>query len=307
MHRKKDKDKRRAKKEQKKDDQRCEEVAQLLLAGRKGSDLENVVRQLDAVREFKPTPGPSAPVQFTFVQGLPNMPNPPPLPMPPQGMSLPAGAFPMSLMHRRSSSAPPADQFIFGAEDAATPTAHCFSASSTPIVRPIPLEEHDDDDEYRPTSIRRSAAKNGKQPKSSLTKAAKARGGNRPPRRRGDEFVQSVWTTQAIADQAAKDQASGEIGTPSMTDSPSPPPSSFYSNSTYPRSTTPQYSQYQFDPSQKAFAPFDTASASGPGYEGVHHYAPFDMQFSQSINDPNTRPNHYVDVSPSRSSFRMSP
>ncbi|PVF97835.1 hypothetical protein CPB86DRAFT_815270 [Serendipita vermifera] len=138
VHRKNGPTRKKAKKEQKKDDARCEELAQMLLSGSKGADLEARVRKLDESNpdNYQATlnfgtkgngggaggggiavgpDGQPIPQQFTFVQGFPaaghtiELPSAPPIHPPGYPSFTTSNGTPLFLQPRRHSSAPPAD------------------------------------------------------------------------------------------------------------------------------------------------------------------------------------------------------
>lgn len=224
----------KAKKEQKKDDARCEELAQLLLGGAKGAELEERVKKLDESNpdSYQTTLSFTSPAeqqsqQFTFVQGFPAA-----------GHSIQVPSAPtMYLPHhynpnqpRRHSSAPPADNaFLDGGHSssstASTPrttsrdlSLHTEADLTSPTDSLIPLSRiarklptksthHLQPHHFRDEADIRAAAANPKKIKSSMSKAVRSRaqgfGAPQPASERDQLFIQSHWTNAAMDPSAS--------------------------------------------------------------------------------------------------------
>ncbi|KIM30948.1 hypothetical protein M408DRAFT_21760, partial [Serendipita vermifera MAFF 305830] len=224
----------KAKKEQKKDDARCEELAQLLLGGAKGAELEERVKKLDESNpdSYQTTFSLASPAeqqhaqQFTFVQGFPAAGHSIQVPSAPN-MYLPHHFNPNQ--PRRHSSAPPADNaFLDGGHSssstASTPRTtsrdlsltHTEADSTSPtdslvplsrIARKLPtksthhLQPHHFRDEANVLAAA-AGASTSKKLKSSMAKAIRARaqgfGAPQPASERDQLFIQSHWTNASI-------------------------------------------------------------------------------------------------------------
>jgi len=223
----------KAKKEQKKDDARCEELAQLLLSGSKGADLEERVKKLDESNpdSYQSTLSFSTPAdqqlqQFTFVQGFPAAGHSIQVPTAPN-VYLPHQYHPNQ--PRRHSSAPPADNAFLEANNPSS-----SSTASSPRTTSRDLSLHNEGENISPTDttvpLSRIARKlptksthhlqphhfrdeanvlaaaanagNSKKLKSSMSKAVRARaqgfGAPQPVSERDQLFIQSHWTNASI-------------------------------------------------------------------------------------------------------------
>jgi HMG (high mobility group) box len=225
----------KAKKEQKKDDARCEELAQLLLSGTKGADLEERVKKLDesnpdsyqSTLSFS-TPADQQQQQFTFVQGFPAAGHSIQVPTAPN-MYQPQHYNPN--MPRRHSSAPPADNAFLEANNGSS-----SSAASSPRTSSRDLSLHNEGDNISPTdtlvplsriarklptksthhlqphhfrdeanvlaAAAHASASGNRKIKSSMSKAIRSRaqgfGAPQPASERDQLFIQSHWTNASL-------------------------------------------------------------------------------------------------------------
>ena len=219
VHRKDKKEKRP--KQKSGDEERSLDIAGLLLQGHTGEDLSKRMSSLDALKKRSgvvPRQQPQAPKEYTFVQGMPNSQGehaPLAIHAPVPHLAGPGGFSAYGLMHRRSSSAPPADG-IFMHHDQTTPTMSTSNVS-TPLARASTLapdsQSPAETAEVPLSRIARNLPRDGKVPKtegkktkSTISKAVKAKASGKPGRKRGDDFIQSVWTAHAVADEQRKQQ-----------------------------------------------------------------------------------------------------
>lgn len=234
VHRKDKKEKRP--KQKSGDEERSLDIAGLLLQGHTGEDLSKRMSSLDALKKRNGIPAhqqPQAPKEYTFVQGMPNSQGehaPLPIQAPIPHLAAPGGFSAYGIMHRRSSSAPPADG-IFMHHDGSTPTASTSNVS-TPLARAFTLapegQSPPETAEVPLSRIARNLPRDGKVPKtegkktkSTISKSVKAKASGKPGRKRGDDFIQSVWTAHAVADEQRKQQ---QILQATQTQTPQAPP-----------------------------------------------------------------------------------
>jgi hypothetical protein len=289
VHRKDKKEKRP--KQKSGDEERSLDIAGLLLQGHTGEDLSKQMSSLDALKKRNGPAArqqPQAPKEYTFVQGMPNSQGehaPLPIQAPMPHFAGLGGFSAYGLMHRRSSSAPPADG-IFMHHDATTPIASTSNVS-TPLARASTLTPDDQSPaqaaEVPLSRIARNLPRDGKVPKtegkktkSTISKSVKAKASGKPGRKRGDDFIQSVWTAHAVADEQRKQQqllqvsqsqqapqappAPGVQPTWALNDAPPPPsiaPSPVASVQSF-HTEYPQqlYGQQQMDCFDSGFAPY---------------------------------------------------
>jgi len=311
VHRKDKKEKRP--KQKSGDEERSLDIAGLLLQGHTGEDLSKRMSSLDALKKrHGPAPHqqPQAPKEYTFVQGMPNSqgehaPLPIQAPMPHFAGS--GGFSAYGVIHRRSSSAPPADGMFMQHHDGSTPTASSTSNVSTPLARASTLapdsQSPSEPAEVPLSRIARNLPRDGKVPKtegkktkSTISKAVKAKASGKPGRKRGDDFIQSVWTAHAVADEQRKQQqlsqASHAPQTPQAPQGPgvlptwalndAPPPSSIAPSpdtsvqsfhSDYQHPSQQLYGQQQMDCFHGGFAPYGQQPQLAPNIFDPHGQA----------------------------------
>ena len=306
VHRKDKKEKRP--KQKSGDEERSLDIAGLLLQGHTGEDLSKRMSSLDALKKrsgVTTRQQPQAPKEYTFVQGMPNsqgehalLPIQAPIPH----LAGPGGFSAYGLMHRRSSSAPPADG-MFMHHDGTTPTMSTSNVS-TPLARASTLapdsQSPAETAEVPLSRIARNLPRDGKVPKtegkktkSTISKSVKAKASGKPGRKRGDDFIQSVWTAHAVADEQRKQQqllhtsqaqqtpqalpVPGVQPTwalndapppPSMAPSPEPSVQSFHSDYQHPSQHL--YGQQQMDCFHNGFAPYGQQPQMAPNIFDPH-------------------------------------
>jgi hypothetical protein len=301
VHRKDKKEKRP--KQKSGDEERSLDIAGLLLQGHTGEDLSKRMSSLDALKKRNGIAAhqqPQAPKEYTFVQGMPNSQGehaPLPIQAPVPHLAGPGGFSAFSIMHRRSSSAPPADG-IFMHHEGSTPTASTSNVS-TPLARAFTLapdsQSPPETAEVPLSRIARNLPRDGKVPKtegkktkSTISKSVKAKASGKPGRKRGDDFIQSVWTAHAVADEQRKQQqlqasqppqapqAPGVQPTwalsdapppPSIASSPAPSAQSFHSDYQHP---SQQFYGQQIDCFQTGFAPYGQQPQMAPNIFDPH-------------------------------------
>jgi hypothetical protein len=310
VHRKDKKEKRP--KQKSGDEERSLDIAGLLLQGHTGEDLSKRMSSLDALKKRNGVAvrqQPQAPKEYTFVQGMPNS-HGEHAPLPIQGHISPhlagtGGFSAYGMMHRRSSSAPPADG-MFMHHDGPTPT-ESTSNVSTPLARASTLapdsQSSPEAAEVPLSRIARNLPRDGKVPKtegkktkSTISKSVKAKASGKPGRKRGDDFIQSVWTAHAVADEQRKQQqllqasqtqqtqpappAPGVQPTwalndapppPSIASSPAPSVQSFHSDYQHPSQQL--YGQQQIDCFHNGFAPYGQQPQMTPNIFDPHSQA----------------------------------
>ena len=305
VHRKDKKEKRP--KQKSGDEERSLDIAGLLLQGHTGEDLSKRMSSLDALKKRNGVAAhqqPQAPKEYTFVQGMPNSQGehaPLPIQAPTPHLAGPGGFSAYSVMHRRSSSAPPADG-IFMHHEGSTPTASTSNVS-TPLARAFTLapdsQSPPETAEVPLSRIARNLPRDGKVPKtegkkikSTISKSVKAKASGKPGRKRGDDFIQSVWTAHAVADEQRKQQqilqasqvqqspatppAPGVQPTwalndapppPSLAPSPAPSAQSFHADYQHP---SQQFYGQQIDCFQSGFAPYGQQPQMAPNIFDPH-------------------------------------
>lgn len=331
VHRKDKKEKRP--KQKSGDEERSLDIAGLLLQGHTGEDLSKRMSSLDALKKRNGVivrQQPQAPKEYTFVQGMPNSQGehaPLPIQAPVPHVAGPGGFSAYGLIHRRSSSAPPADG-IFMHQDESTPT-ESTSNVSTPLARASTLApEGQSPTETAEVPLSRIARNlprdrkaprtDGKKTKSTISKSVKAKASGKPGRKRGDDFIQSVWTAHAVADEQRKQQqlqvsqvqqtpqvppGPGVQPTWALDDAPPPPsiaPSPVVSvqsfHSEYPHPSQQMFGQQQMDCFHSGLAPYGQQPHMAPNVFEPHPQAETYGDFGNyGYGDSG-----YVEVSPSK-------
>jgi len=333
VHRKDKKEKRP--KQKSGDEERSLDIAGLLLQGHTGEDLSERMSSLDALKKRNGAAVRQrlqAPKEYTFVQGMPNSQGehaPLQIQAPMPHLAGPGGFSAYGLMHRRSSSAPPADG-IFMHHEATTPMMSTSNVS-TPLARASTLapdsQSPAETAEVPLSRIARNLPRDGKVPKtegkkikSTISKSVKAKASGKPGRKRGDDFIQSVWTAHAVADEQRKQQQQQQLlqapqgqqtpqlspvpgvqptwalndapPPPSIAPSPAPSVQSFHSD--YQHHSQQFYGQQQVDCFHNGFAPYGQQPQMAPNIFDPHAEAYGDFG-NYGFTDVGSG---YVEVSP---------